>query len=111
MIARALKSLGLMRVSEHEAEVKRLRKMLVPEWFYLGDETSSDNCRSSPWECIDMDRVAGLGNAVVPQIPEMIGHAILAAKAMSARQSHDPQGHGPKDASAAPKGFAQGELP
>ena len=28
-----------------------------------------------------MDRIRGLGNAVVPQIPEMIGHAILQAEA------------------------------
>ncbi|KQI67027.1 DNA (cytosine-5-)-methyltransferase [Loktanella sp. 3ANDIMAR09] len=28
-----------------------------------------------------VDRLGGLGNAVVPQIPEMIGHAILAAEA------------------------------
>jgi DNA (cytosine-5)-methyltransferase 1 len=28
-----------------------------------------------------MDRLAGLGNAVVPQIPELIGHAILASMA------------------------------
>jgi DNA (cytosine-5)-methyltransferase 1 len=27
-----------------------------------------------------MDRLKGLGNAVVPQIPEMIGRAILASE-------------------------------
>lgn len=29
---------------------------------------------------------------------------VACAKAMSARQIHDPQGHGPKDASAVPEG-------
>jgi DNA (cytosine-5)-methyltransferase 1 len=28
-----------------------------------------------------VDRISGLGNAVVPQIPEMIGRAILEARA------------------------------
>jgi hypothetical protein len=28
-----------------------------------------------------MDRIASLGNAVVPQIPELIGRAIMAAEA------------------------------
>jgi hypothetical protein len=28
-----------------------------------------------------MDRLKSLGNAVVPQIPEIIGHAILQARA------------------------------
>jgi hypothetical protein len=31
----------------------------------------------------NVDRVGSLGNAVVPQIPELIGRAILAAEASS----------------------------
>lgn len=42
----------------------------------------------------------------VPNLPEVyrLQRELAAAKAMSARQSHDPQGHGPKDASAVPEG-------
>lgn len=54
-MTRLLSLFGLMRVSEHEAEVSRLRKLAAPEWFWLGDDCSSDRCRSSIWEVIDED--------------------------------------------------------
>jgi DNA (cytosine-5)-methyltransferase 1 len=41
-----------------------------PSFIRMGDGVSDD-----------VDRIAALGNAVVPQIPELIGHAILASEA------------------------------
>lgn len=43
------------RVEELEAENARLRGMMKPQWFYLGDDQSSDQCRFSPYEVIDED--------------------------------------------------------
>ena len=37
------------------AEIARLRGMLKPQWFYLGDDQSSDQCRFSPFEVVDED--------------------------------------------------------
>lgn len=37
-------------------------------------------CRVDDGVSANVDRVAALGNAVVPQIPELIGHAIIAAE-------------------------------
>lgn len=55
-----------------------------------------------PWWCVEpdvgrvaygvpaqMDRGRGLGNAVVPQIPEIIGRAIIEAERMNKRQQDD----------------------
>lgn len=36
-------------------EVQRLRKAAAPEWFYLGDDYSSDQCRFDINEVIDED--------------------------------------------------------
>ena len=36
-------------------EVERLRKAASPEWFYLGDDCSSDQCRFGIYEVIDED--------------------------------------------------------
>ncbi len=43
------------RIAELEAENERLRKALLPEWFYLGDDQSSDQCRDCVYEVIDED--------------------------------------------------------
>lgn len=40
---------------EAREEVERLRKLVAPQWFYYGDECSSDRCRDSIHECIDED--------------------------------------------------------
>lgn len=37
------------------AEVARLRAMVRPQWFYLGDDQSSDQCHFSVSEVIDED--------------------------------------------------------
>lgn len=37
------------------AENERLRAMVRPQWFYLGDDQSSDQCRFSVSEVIDED--------------------------------------------------------
>lgn len=49
-----------------------------------GTATASDLERVDEWFPDRVDRCAALGNAVVPQIPEMIGRAILAAEATEA---------------------------
>ena len=36
-------------------EIERLKNMLKPQWFYHGDDQSSDQCRFSPYEVIDED--------------------------------------------------------
>lgn len=46
-----------------------------------------------------VDRLHGLGNAVVPQIPEILGRAILAAEASLSLPANDPLPH-PKDQAA-----------
>lgn len=40
-------------------EIERLRKLTRPQWFYYGDECSSDQCRDSVHECIDEDFLWG----------------------------------------------------
>lgn len=42
---------------------------------------------------VERDRLKALGNAVVPQIPEMIGRAIMRAANESAAQQRDTAGH------------------
>lgn len=37
------------------AENARLREMLKPQWFYYGDDQSSERCRFSPYEVVDED--------------------------------------------------------
>jgi DNA (cytosine-5)-methyltransferase 1 len=53
-----------------------LRAVVPLEWFVEPDLDRMDDGLSNR-----MDRLRGLGNAVVPQIPEIIGRAILAAEA------------------------------
>ena len=36
-------------------EIERLKNMLKPQWFYHGEDQSSDQCRFSPYEVIDED--------------------------------------------------------
>lgn len=40
---------------ELREEVERLRKLALPQWFYYGNECSSDRCRDSIHECVDED--------------------------------------------------------
>ena len=40
-------------------EIERLRKLARPQWFYYGDDCSSDQCRDSVHECIDEDFLWG----------------------------------------------------
>lgn len=40
-------------------EIERLRKLARPQWFYYGDDCSSDQCRDSVHECIDGDFLWG----------------------------------------------------
>lgn len=40
-------------------EIERLRKLTRPQWFYYGDDCSSDQCRGSVHECIDEDFLWG----------------------------------------------------
>jgi hypothetical protein len=42
-------------IEAQAAEIARLRGMLKPQWFYLGDDQSSDQCRFSPFEVVDED--------------------------------------------------------
>lgn len=43
-------------VIQQQAErIERLERMVTPEWYYLGDDQSSDQCRFSPSEVIDED--------------------------------------------------------
>lgn len=45
----------LMENAALKAENERLRKMLKPQWFYYGEDQSSEQCRFSPYEVIDED--------------------------------------------------------
>ena len=61
----------------------------VQRWFCAliqngyGVETSSPPNRMVDGFSQELDEIAALGNAVVPQIPELIGHAILEARAVA----------------------------
>ena len=48
------------RIAELEAEVERLRGMLKPQWFYAGEDQSSDQCRFSIDEVLE-DELCGWG--------------------------------------------------
>jgi DNA (cytosine-5)-methyltransferase 1 len=54
------------------------------EWPGRSALPASRFCRKGNGVPDRLDRIAALGNAVVPQIPELIGHAILAAEAVDA---------------------------
>jgi len=43
------------RIETQAREIERLREMLKPQWFYHGEDQSSDQCRFSPYEVIDED--------------------------------------------------------
>lgn len=49
------------------------------EWARRSDLPASGLCRTSDGVSARVDRTSALGNAVVPQIPELIGRAILAS--------------------------------
>ena len=42
-------------IDAQAAEIERLRGMLKPQWFYLDDDHSSDQCRFSPYEVVNED--------------------------------------------------------
>jgi DNA (cytosine-5)-methyltransferase 1 len=77
-----------LRRDEGLRRSKEWRRLLWP-WSFRGSNSwseaaNNDKVRSSFIRVVDglpnhVDRLGGLGNAVVPQIPELIGRAILSA--------------------------------
>lgn len=57
----ALRLIGELRaaLTAQADEIERLRKLARPQWFYYGDDCSSDQCRDSVHECIDEDFLWG----------------------------------------------------
>lgn len=62
IIDSALDTLAWQRreIDRLKEEVERLRKMLGPQWFYAGEDQSSDNCRFSIDEVLE-DELCGWG--------------------------------------------------
>lgn len=86
---------GLIVLSAYETHAENARATVKAHWAnFFADMIADDRYASisvnHTWE------------SMRPHLDAKIEE--LVAKAMSARQSHDPQGHGPKDASAVPEG-------
>jgi DNA (cytosine-5)-methyltransferase 1 len=69
---------------EWEREVTRQSVRSFARWTKRSDLPASRFCRADDGVPDRVDRLAALGNAVVPQIPELIGRAILAAEKVKA---------------------------
>jgi len=76
----------------------------VPDYFGWADDDRlgeaqhrAQACTARAWRVDDglsrwVDRIAALGNAVVPQIPELIGRAILSSLQVATGQPHESGG-------------------